>query len=161
MQESASSPRPEAPEGSRRWCFGCGEENPAGLRIAFRIEGTKAIGEFTPRQVHLGFPGFAHGGVIAAAMDEAMGWALYASGAWALTARMDIKYRAPVRLDERLTIVARTTRKRGRWLEGEAKMRTPLGKVLAEAKGMFVRLPPERARELDSFYLGWIAPDRS
>ena len=153
MQERAASPRPEPAEGSRRWCFGCGEENPQGLRIAFRIEGRKAIGDFTPRQVHLGFPGFAHGGVIAAALDEAMGWALYAAGAWALTGRMEIKYRAPLPLGQPVVVLAQVTRSRGRWLEAEAEMRAPSGRLFAQAHGVFVRLSQERVRELDASYL--------
>lgn len=146
MQESPASPR--------RWCFGCGEENPEGLHIQFRIEGRRAIGQFTLRPVHQGFPGVAHGGVAAAALDEAMGWAMYAAGAWAMTAKMEVRYRRPLPLGQPLSVAAQITRNRGRWLEAEAEIRAPSGALLAEARAIFIRLPPEQARQMQEFYLG-------
>lgn len=146
MQEAVDSPR--------RWCFGCGEKNPQGLQIAFRLDEQRAIGEFRPRQMHQGYPGLAHGGVAAAVLDEAMGWAMYAAGAWGMTAKMEVKYRGPLRLGEPVVVSAEVTGSRGRWLEVRGEIRTTWGELLAEAKGLFVRLPKEKARELEAFYLG-------
>jgi acyl-coenzyme A thioesterase PaaI-like protein len=143
----------EAPDSPRRWCFGCGEANPEGLGIRFRIEGRRAIGEFETRQAHQGFPGVAHGGIAAAAMDEAMGWAMYAAGAWAMTARLEVKYRRPLPLGERLEVTAEVVRDRGRWLEAEGQLRLLGGPLLAQAKAVFMRLPPEKARQMQEFYI--------
>lgn len=146
MQEPNDSPR--------RWCYGCGDRNPEGLHIGFEIEGRRVEGRFRPRETHQGWPGLAHGGVAAAALDEAMGWAMYATGAWAMTARMEVKYRRPLPLGEELLVSAEVTRDRGRRLEAEANVRTLSGEVLAEAAGLFLRVPAERARELDARFLG-------
>ena len=146
MQESANSPR--------RWCFGCGDRNPEGLRIDFEIEGRRVTGRFRPRETHQGWPGVAHGGVAAAVLDEAMGWAMYAAGARAMTARMEVKYRRPLPLGEELLVSAEVTRDRGRRLEAEAAVRTASGEVLAQANGLFLRVPEDRARELDASFLG-------
>ena len=146
MQEPADSPR--------RWCFGCGDRNPEGLHIDFEIEGRRASGRFRPRETHQGWPGLAHGGVAAAALDEAMGWAMYAAGAWAMTARMEVKYRRPLPLREELLVSAEVTRDRGRRLEAEAEVRTRSGEVLAQAHGLFLRVTEDRARELDASFLG-------
>ena len=143
----------EAPDSPRRWCFGCGDANPEGLRIQFQIDGRRVSGEFEARRVHQGYPGMAHGGIAAAAIDEAMGWAMYAAGAWAMTARLEIKYRRPLPLGQPLEVSAEVVRDRGRWLEAEGWLRLAGGPLVAEAKALFMRLPPERAREMEEFYL--------
>lgn len=143
----------ERDDSPRRWCFGCGDSNPQGLRMSFRLDDQRAVGEFMVRDVHQGHPGLAHGGVAAAALDEAMGWAMYAAGIWALTARMEIKYRRPLRLGEMVTVAAQLTRSRGRWLEVRGEMRDAAGNLLAQSKGVFMRLPEEEARALAASYL--------
>ena len=122
--------------------------------MQFRIEDGAAVASFLAGPVHQGYPGVAHGGVAAAALDEAMGWAMYAAGAWAMTARMQVRYRRPLPLAEQLTVRAEVTRDRGRWLEAEAEIRDSSGKLLTEATAIFMRLPAEQAREMEAFYLG-------
>src|SRR5438445_13672223 len=130
----------EPPDSPRRWCFGCGDRNPEGLHIDFEIEGTRVGGRFRPRDTHQGWPGLAHGGIAAAVLDEAMGWAMYAAGAWAMTALMEVKYRRPLPIGEPLAVQAEVVRERGRWLEAEAAIRAQTGEMLAQAKGLFVRV---------------------
>ncbi len=122
--------------------------------MQFRIEDGAAVASFLPEPVHQGYPGVAHGGVAAAALDEAMGWAMYAAGAWAMTARMEVKFRRPVPLGQELTVRAQVSRDRGRWLEARGDIRTAAGQLLAQARAVFMRLPPERARQMQEFYLG-------
>lgn len=143
----------EAPDSPRRWCFGCGDANPEGLGIQFQIEGKRVRGEFEARQSHQGFPGMAHGGIAAAAIDEAMGWAMYAAGAWAMTARLEVRYRRPLPLGEPLEVSAEVVRDRGRWLEAEGRLRVAGGPLVAEAKALFMRLPADKARQMQEFYL--------
>ncbi len=143
----------EAPDSPRHWCFGCGEANPEGLGIQFRIEGRRVTGEFKTRRTHQGFPGVAHGGIAAAAIDEAMGWAMYAAGAWAMTARLQVRYRRPLPLGERLEVSAEVVRDRGRWLEAEGRLRVLDGPLVTEAKAVFIRLPAEKAKQMQEFYL--------
>ena len=143
----------EAPDSPRRWCFGCGDANPEGLRIQFEVDGRRVTGEFEARRVHQGYPGLAHGGIAAAAIDEAMGWAMYAAGAWAMTARLEVKYRRPLPLGQPLWVTAEVVRDRGRWLEAEGELRVAGGPLIAEAKALFMRLPEDKAREMQEFYL--------
>jgi acyl-coenzyme A thioesterase PaaI-like protein len=145
-QEPDSSPR--------HHCFGCGQLNTQGLQITFDVQGLKVVGRFVARDSHQGYPGVAHGGISAAAMDEAMGWAMYAAGAWAMTARMEVKYRHPVQLGQELVVTAEVVRDRGRMLEAIAELRSVTGERLAQAKALFIRLPEQRARELQEFFLG-------
>jgi acyl-coenzyme A thioesterase PaaI-like protein len=145
----------QEPEDSpRHWCYGCGSRNPEGLHIDFEVDGLNVTGRFTPRQVHQGWPGVAHGGIAAAVLDEAMGWAMYAAGAWAMTARMQVRYRRPLELHEEVTVSARVTSERGRRLEAEASIRGADGEPIAEATGLFLRMPEGRTREMDASFLG-------
>jgi uncharacterized protein (TIGR00369 family) len=138
----------------RHWCFGCGDRNTEGLQIEFEIEGVRAIGRFTPRQSHQGFPGVAHGGIAAAALDEAMGWAMYAASAWAMTVRMEVRYRRPLSLGEEVIVTAEVTRDRGRRIEAEAHIDTPGGEKIAEATGLFLRMPEKDSAKIQASFLG-------
>ena len=144
----------EPDESPRHLCFGCGVRNPEGLHIAFEVDGERVTGRFTARQMHQGFPGVAHGGVAAAVLDEAMGWAMYAAGAWAVTAKMEVRYRRPLPLEEEVIVTASVTRNRGKRLEAEARLTTGSGEVLAEASALFLRMPDDRERQLNDTYLG-------
>jgi uncharacterized protein (TIGR00369 family) len=116
-------------------CFGCGQQNPIGLKLRFRTEGESVRTEFTPSGVHEGYPGYLHGGITCALLDEAMGWAAYnlSSGALAVTARVQIKFRRPLLIGESLTVAASITRKSTRHLWTEATIKRRDGKVAAEA----------------------------
>ena len=148
----------EPDDSPRHWCYGCGDRNPEGLQIVFEVNGRRVSGRFLPRETHQGMPGVVHGGVAAAALDEAMGWAMWAAGALAMTARMEVKYRRPLPLGEGLLVTAEVTRDRGRRLEAEAAISTLSGEILAQAHGLFLRVPAERARELDASFIGDGAP---
>lgn len=149
MQEPDDSPR--------HFCYGCGGRNPEGLHIEFEVEGRRVTGRFTARETHVGFPGVAHGGIAAAVLDEAMGWAMYAAGAWAMTARMEVKYRRPLPLGREVIVTGEVVRERGRVLDAAAQIIDAAG-VLVEAKGMFVRLPADKQSEFQRFFLGNTEP---
>jgi hypothetical protein len=56
-------------------CFGCGGANESGMRLTFALdtEERRASGKFVLGKRYAGGAGFAHGGVIAILLDEAMG----------------------------------------------------------------------------------------
>jgi acyl-coenzyme A thioesterase PaaI-like protein len=137
---------------ARRYCFGCGDLNPAGLKLEFRFEGNKAVADFLPQDKHQGYPGLMHGGVISAALDEAMGWAMYGLGVWAVTGKMEVKFRQPLPLRQKATVSGEVIRNRGRWLEVRGEIRSEEGRLMAESYGLFMRLPEERVRELEETY---------
>jgi acyl-coenzyme A thioesterase PaaI-like protein len=128
-----------------RWCYACGDLNPIGLHLHFRLEGEWAIASFTARREHQGYPGFVHGGIVSSLLDEAMGWATYGRGIWAVTGRMQTRFRGVVPIDEAMEVRARITRDRGRALTVSATLTDPAGAVLAEAEGLFFRVQGEQA----------------
>jgi uncharacterized protein (TIGR00369 family) len=121
-------------------CFGCGQQNPIGLKLRFRTEVESVRAEFTPSDVHEGYPGYLHGGITCALLDEAMGWAAYhfSSGALVVTARVQIKFRRPLLIGEPLNVAASIARKSTRHLWTEATIKRMDGKVAAEATAIMV-----------------------
>jgi acyl-CoA thioesterase FadM len=77
---------------------------------------------------------------------------MYVGGAWAMTARLEVRYRRPLPLGQPLEVIAEVVRDRGRWLEAEGSLRVAGGPLVAEAKAVFMRLPPEQAREMEQFF---------
>jgi len=137
-----------------RLCFVCGVENPIGLHLFFYTdEEGRCIARFRPRPEHQGYPGCLHGGLISTLLDEVMGRVLTQRQVWAMTGRLEVRFRRPVPLDQELTIVAEVTRERARAYEARGELCLPDGTVLAEGTGLYIRVPDEfveRARaELD------------
>src|SRR5437667_1642936 len=46
-------------------CFACGQRNPYGIQMVFRLEDNTIVSDFSPREEHQGFPGMVHGGIVA------------------------------------------------------------------------------------------------
>ena len=138
-------------------CFGCGTLNPMGLGMQFRVENGRAVAEFTPSLHHQGFPGHMHGGLVATMLDEAMGWAVYGQGVWAMTAKMSVRFREPVPLSETLLVTGEVVRNRGRLLDLRGEVRTRDGKLLAHAEGVFMRVTGRRADQLARAYQAELA----
>ena len=131
-----------------RLCYACGNANDYGLHMEFRREGDRTICDYEPRAFQQGYPGRMHGGVVSALIDEAMGWAVYHAREWGATARLNIRYRKPVPLDDRLHVEAWITRNRGRLMELRAEVRDASGELLAEGDGTFMKLDASMANEM-------------
>jgi len=135
------------------WCFACGRLNPAGMHLDFDVSRDRAETRYTGTQRHQGYDGTLHGGVVAALLDETMGWAIFHQGIWGVTAKLDVTYRRPVPVGEELRVVGEVVRDRGRAIELHGTVaRAADGEVLAEADGLFLRMPDARRRELERRY---------
>lgn len=94
-----------------------------------------------------GPPGHAHGGSIAAVLDEAMGAAAWMIGHSVVIVRLDVTFRRAVPLGTDATVEMRITRKRGKkiWICGQ--ILGPDETVFAEARGLFIDLDMGRFTE--------------
>jgi acyl-coenzyme A thioesterase PaaI-like protein len=135
-------------EAPPRLCYACGNANEYGLHMEFSREGDRTICDYTPHAFQQGYPGRMHGGVVSALIDEAMGWAVYHAREWGATARLNIRYRHPVSLDQKLRIEAWITRNRGRLMELRAEVRDQHGMVLADGEGTFMKLDARFANQM-------------
>lgn len=125
-------------------CFGCGMENPIGLKLSFEWRDGVARAEFTPDERHQGWSGIVHGGIISCLLDEALNYATYFEGMPCLTARMRVRLRRTILVGEPLVISAAITRKTRRLVETGASLALGDGTVVAEASGtMFVLGTPD------------------
>jgi acyl-coenzyme A thioesterase PaaI-like protein len=120
-------------------CFVCGPENPQGLRIAFRLDGERCVGEFTPGPHHVGFDQTTHGGIVFSALDDVMANWLFLQGARGFTAKCEIRYRQPLPVGTAITLEARCKQRKGRLcvLEGSAK-RVDNGSLVASTEASFM-----------------------
>jgi len=140
-------------ERQARYCFGCGSLNPQGLHLDFKMEEGEVKAVFTPQAEHQGFPGYMHGGLVMTMMDEAMGWVTIGQRVWAVTAKVNVRFREPVPLSQPVIVSAAIEKNRRRWLTVRAEVRSREGEILAEAEGIFMRVSGERQRQLDDIYL--------
>ena len=114
-------------------CFGCGQNNPIGLKLSFKRDGKTARAEFTPDKLYQGWNGIVHGGIITCMLDEAMAHAAHLGGIESLTAKMTVQFKRPAPVEEPLIITGSITRNTRRLIETEAKVSLPDGTVVAES----------------------------
>jgi uncharacterized protein (TIGR00369 family) len=115
------------------YCFGCGRNNPIGLKLKFTREGDTLRTEFTPDKMHQGWPGLLHGGILGCLLDEAMSNVAYATGNTCLTASINIRLRQPVKVKVPLVVTARITRQGKKLIETEGRVCLKDGTVIAES----------------------------
>lgn len=117
-------------------CFGCGEENPLGLKLKFLCDGDTVSTEFIPSDYHQGWPGFVHGGILFTVLDEAMGYTFFSQGMNGVTAKMEVRFRQLVPIGKPVLISAAITKRTKRLIETKATATLDDGVVAAEAKAV-------------------------
>lgn len=88
-------------------CFGCGQLNIDGLRLKFEPGPNGSVAEYTVPERFQSWAGMTHGGVVALMLDEAVGWAAWHAGHPGVTGRLQVSYRRPLKLGERVRIVGK------------------------------------------------------
>jgi acyl-coenzyme A thioesterase PaaI-like protein len=125
-------------------CFGCGGNNPLGLKLNFHWDGKTAQAEFTPPRFYQSWPDIIHGGIITTMLDEAMGHATRFSGiSDFLTAAIQVNFKRPALVGKPLVITGSIIGKEGRSIEAEAMVTLPDGTLVAEGKATQVIIEPQ------------------
>jgi acyl-coenzyme A thioesterase PaaI-like protein len=124
-------------------CWGCGDA-PGGIRLPHpEQEGlTEYEAWFSFDERHQAGPGIVHGGLVAAALDEACGLLATWYRFPAVTARIFVRYRLPVPINTELLVRARLTGERGRRLHVAGELGDG-SDVLAETRAAFLHVPLE------------------
>ncbi|MFN0027897.1 MAG: PaaI family thioesterase [Acidimicrobiales bacterium] len=128
-------------------CFGCGQDNPSGLRLRFRLLEGGAVGTVVEvPAAFCGVDGVVHGGIQATILDEVSGVAAQLAlpaGADRLpcvTADLALRFRLPVTQQGPVRAEATVERVEGRNIFVAAKIVDPDGSALTTATSRWVQL---------------------
>jgi acyl-coenzyme A thioesterase PaaI-like protein len=124
-------------------CWGCGD-NPFGIHLL--VPESEGLTEYESYlafdERHQAAPGLVHGGLVAAALDEACG--LLAS--WyrfpCVTSRLFVHFRRPVEINTELLVRARIDREHRRRIHISGEL-VDGDDILAQVRGAFVHVPLE------------------
>ena len=119
-----------------------GDSNPSVPRLRMHAEGDTAVGTITFDDSCVGAPGWAHGGLVAAAFDQIMGYRLICDGLAVVTGRLTVDFLAPTRLHVPVRYEAVRIRSGERSVHVDARALCN-GAEIAKATGIFVQVPPE------------------
>ncbi|WP_424217323.1 PaaI family thioesterase (plasmid) [Streptomyces sp. BI20] len=130
-------------------CYGCGTANERGLGLRLTWDEEHGTARYTVPAHAEGAPGIAHGGHLAALVDEAM--ALIGTAAWdgpTMTARLEVRYLRPTPVGEPLFLRGRVEERTGRVLRTLVEGGVADGPVTFRASGTLIGVPADR----------WLAP---
>lgn len=116
-------------------CFGCGRDNPIGLKLDMQMEGDHCVAYFTPKAEHESYGDRMHGGLTSTLLDEVMGdYVFRIAGKPAYTARLEIRFRSAIRIGETVKVEGWPEVHRGRLFIMKGKITHADGTPAAEAK---------------------------
>jgi uncharacterized protein (TIGR00369 family) len=119
-------------------CYVCGSENPRGLGVRFDVEAGVVCTRFVPHQDHCGYNDRVHGGVMAALLDEVMGWApSVIKRRFCVAAEIVIRYLKPLPIGQAVTVRGEMTADRGRLWEARGEIMDDAGNVYARGSGKY------------------------
>ncbi|HNH36878.1 MAG TPA: PaaI family thioesterase [Microthrixaceae bacterium] len=100
-----------------------GRTNPMGIGLEVRRHGDSVVATTALGPAFEGAPGRAHGGVVAAIVDETIGYVLPILGELAYTANLNLDYVAPAPLHQELRVTAslRDRADRKLWLQAHGE----------------------------------------
>jgi len=128
-------------------CIVCGMENSLGLKAAFyELENNDLVAICTLKKEHQSYPERAHGGMIAAILDETIGRSISINQPmiWGVTIGLSIQYKKAVPLNETLKIVGRITNDSKRIFEGYGEIILSNGEICATATGKYMKMSLEK-----------------
>jgi uncharacterized protein (TIGR00369 family) len=123
-------------------CFGCGGDNAGGMKLTFEQDNVnrRIVGRFVLGERYQGGGGFAHGGIIAVLLDEAMGKVCRFREVRAVTAELTVEYLKPVDVMNEIVVEGREAEMKGRNFFMTGEIRDTAGMVLARSRARFVVL---------------------
>jgi acyl-coenzyme A thioesterase PaaI-like protein len=138
------APLPEVkfsgPRSSFHGCFGCGPEHDIGLRVrTFKADGEVLAPIVIPSRFE-GPPGTAHGGIVAAYLDEILaGAAVSETGRLYLTGELTVRYVRGTPIERPLLGRGRAVRDWGKYIDLEATIEDwETREVVAKATARFL-----------------------
>ena len=127
-----------------RTCFMCGRENSHGLKMVWynNPESNRVETVFTIPEHFNGYPGIAHGGIVAAILDETAGRAVLLDGDFDnlfVTLRLNLTYRKPTPTSTQLKAIGWLEHRGNKGMKVAAELLLPDGTVTTECKAVVIR----------------------
>ncbi len=128
-------------------CFICGCDNKAGADVLF-VKTEKGVeAKYLTQKKHNSYKGIIHGGVIAALLDECIGWAVcIEEKTMCVTAELNIRYKEALPVDTDVTVSGFASPQpegKKRYGSGYGHISDESGKIYASAEGKFFPVPDE------------------
>ncbi len=135
-----------------RQCFGCGPDNPHGLHASFPfdLETGEVRFTYTPLAHLQGAPGYVHGGVLSALLDEGQGALCFHAGYLPMTDQLHLKYHLATPIDRDFVVRCWISAVRKRRLYTRATLSAPSGELLVSSSAAFYILPERLGRKMMS-----------
>ena len=116
-------------------CFGCGKDNPVGLKLEIKKNGDEAEGEFTISKLYEGWYGVVHGGILCTILDEAMAYT-YFPKTKGVTAKAEFRFRQPAPIGVPMVVTAKLVKRTRKVLTTTATITLKDGTVVAESTAL-------------------------
>jgi acyl-coenzyme A thioesterase PaaI-like protein len=123
-------------------CFGCGPTHPTGLRVRAFVADGGVLSPIVVPAVYAGPPRAAHGGIVAAYLDEICGAAAMSRGQRIyVTGELSVRYLKPTPVETPLLGRGRVVQDHGRYVDVEASLEEfEEARTVATATARFVAL---------------------
>lgn len=124
-------------------CFGCGPGHPTGLRVRCFKTADGVISPIIVPGHYAGPPGAAHGGIVAAYLDEVLAAAVHlAMARSAVTGELTVRYVKPVPVETPIVGRGSLVADHGRYVDVAGQLEElGAGTVLATARARFFPIP--------------------
>ena len=138
------------PNSENQTCFGCGSNNPHGLKMVFSTDGERVYSFMSVSPTLTGWDQTVHGGILSTIIDEIMGWSvIYLLKKIGLTKSITVQFKKAVYAGEQLTIVGGIQEQHS---ERESQMQGAIfnenDTLCVEATGQFTTMRPKAALRL-------------
>lgn len=119
--------------------FMLGVCNPLAPPMVVREDGDRVHGKVTLSYAYEGPPGAAHGGIVAALIDQIFGSLMVRTGVPSMTGKLTVRYHKPTPLKKELTLEGWVKEEQGKSVYCEAHLRCD-GELVASADCMMVKV---------------------
>jgi uncharacterized protein (TIGR00369 family) len=144
LREVFNMTSPRSPLPNYVNCYVCGHGNPRGFNVRFFVEGEVVVAQLETDATHMGYPDRVHGGIVAALLDETMGWAPAVEfGRFCVAVELNVRYLKPVPLNAPLLVRGQVTKADRRLWETTGEALSLEGTVYARGRGKYFPLSEE------------------
>ena len=119
--------------------FVSGTENPEGMKIHPVVKDHMVQIKYTFEERFAGGPGLVHGGILAAAIDDLMGYATVIHNHMCVTANLSVNYISPVPVEKEFELLAWVTKLDGKKVSAESIIKLD-DKIHVESSALFIEI---------------------